>query len=143
MKQHLDTLEPDFRPILETILTEVSEATGLTWVCYCGRRTMKEQAGLYEQGRTKPGKKVTNAPAGSSPHNYGLASDCAPLKKGCQHDIWWDAPSSVWAKYGEVCEKHHITWGGHFRSITDKPHCEHPRWEIERKKWRAGEIKLP
>ena len=133
----LDTLEPDFRASLEQILAEVSAATGLTWVCYCGRRTMKEQADLYEKGRTKPGPKVTNAPPGSSAHNYGLGGDCGPLVTG-GHDIWWDAPAAIWEKYGEICEKHYITWGGHFRGIVDKPHCEHPRWESERQKWRAN-----
>lgn len=135
----LDTLEPDFKAIMEQILTETSQSTGLTWVCYCGRRTMAEQAALYEQGRTKPGKKVTKAPPGSSAHNYGLGSDCGPLMRDSQHNIWWKAPDSAWEEFGRICEKHGMVWGGHFKSLTDKPHCEHPRWQIERKKWRNGQ----
>lgn len=134
----LDTLEPDFREVIEKILTEVSAATGLTWLCVCGRRTMTEQADLYAKGRTAKGPKVTNAPPGSSAHNFGLAADCAPLTKGSQHTIWWEAPETVWQEYGRICEIHGMTWGGRFKSILDKPHCEHSRWKVEQKKWRKG-----
>jgi len=36
-----------------------------------GLRTWAEQDALYAQGRTAPGKIVTNAKAGQSYHNYG------------------------------------------------------------------------
>lgn len=134
----INTLEPDFKLVIEAILVETSAATGLTWVVVCGRRTMKEQADLYEQGRTKPGKKVTNVPPGSSAHNYGLAADCAPLVKGAGHDVFWKAPDKMWSQYGAICEKHGMIWGGHFKTINDRPHCEHPRWKAEQAKWRAG-----
>jgi len=38
-------------------------------------RTFAEQESIYAQGRTKPGKIVTNAKPGLSYHNYGLAID--------------------------------------------------------------------
>lgn len=137
MMKKLETLEPDFRTVAETILEEVSQATGLTWLCTCGRRTMSEQADLYAKGRTAKGPKVTNAPPGSSAHNYGLAFDAAPLMPGTNHSIWWDATPAAWAKYGEICERHGMTWGGHFKTIMDRPHCEHPRWRAARDIWRG------
>ena len=42
-------------------------------------RTWDEQEELYAQGRTKKGKIVTNAKAGYSWHNYGLAIDVCIL----------------------------------------------------------------
>ena len=42
-------------------------------------RSEAEQADLYAQGRTKFGKIVTDAPAGWSFHNYGVAIDIAPV----------------------------------------------------------------
>lgn len=42
-------------------------------------RTFAEQDALYAQGRTKKGKKVTNAKGGQSYHNYGLAVDIVLL----------------------------------------------------------------
>ncbi|MBA2872427.1 LAS superfamily LD-carboxypeptidase LdcB [Anoxybacillus calidus] len=40
-----------------------------------GFRSIEEQNELYAQGRTKPGKIVTNAKGGYSYHNVGLAID--------------------------------------------------------------------
>ena len=45
-------------------------------------RTFAEQDELYAQGRTKPGKRVTNAKGGQSLHNYGVAIDFALLIDG-------------------------------------------------------------
>jgi peptidoglycan LD-endopeptidase CwlK len=138
----IDTLEPDVKAIVETILAETSAATGLTWVCVQGRRTMSEQADLYAKGRTQRGPKVTNAPPGSSAHNYGLAADCAPLLRGTKHSIWWEAPAAVWSTYGAICERHGLTWGGNFRTLSDRPHCEHPRWKTARDEWRKNGCRL-
>ncbi|WP_206781644.1 M15 family metallopeptidase [Priestia endophytica] len=52
-----------------------------------GLRTFAEQNALYEQGRTKPGKIVTNARGGQSIHNYGLAFDIA---------VFDDEQNAVW-----------------------------------------------
>src|SRR5689334_1902015 len=41
-------------------------------------RTWAEQQALYEQGRSRAGKIVTNCPGGHSYHNFGLAVDCVP-----------------------------------------------------------------
>ena len=138
----LDTLEPDFKTIMEGIIKRTSEATGLTWIPVSCRRTMKEQGDLYAQGRTKAGSKVTNAPPGSSPHNFGLGCDVAPLVAGKTSEIWWDAPAAYWEVYGAYCEEVDMTWGGMFKSIVDKPHCEHPRWKKELVKWRAGKLEV-
>ncbi|WP_246303048.1 M15 family metallopeptidase [Paenibacillus plantarum] len=46
---------------------------GINIVIVQGLRTMDEQAALYAQGRTTVGSIVTNARAGYSYHNYGLA----------------------------------------------------------------------
>jgi len=45
-------------------------------------RTFAEQDAIYAQGRTKPGKIVTNSPSGLSFHNYGLAIDIVLLVDG-------------------------------------------------------------
>jgi len=45
-------------------------------------RTFAEQDAIYAQGRTKPGKIVTNAKKGLSYHNYGLAIDIVLIIDG-------------------------------------------------------------
>ena len=47
-----------------------------------GHRTWKEQDALYAQGRTKPGRKVTNARGGQSNHNFGIAGDLGIFRRG-------------------------------------------------------------
>lgn len=53
-----------------------------------GLRTFDEQTALFQQGRTTPGKIVTNAKAGQSAHNFSIAIDCTrdadPDTKGLQ-----------------------------------------------------------
>jgi peptidoglycan L-alanyl-D-glutamate endopeptidase CwlK len=85
------------------------------------RRTNEEQAALYAQGRTKPGKVVTNAKnATTSPHGHGLAFDVA-FKDEHGHIDWDDlAPFKAW---GKVVESVGLAWGGRWRR-PDYPHAE-------------------
>lgn len=117
-------LNPKFLPIAERILAKAKER-GLNLLVTCTLRTPKEQAELYAQGRTKPGKRVTNAKPGSSAHNYGLAMDVVPLIAG---KAMWDAKHPHWRIYGECVREAGAVWGGDFRSIKDLPHCEMPQW---------------
>lgn len=45
-------------------------------------RNMESQAAIYAQGRTKPGRIVTNAKPGQSFHNFRLAFDFVPIVAG-------------------------------------------------------------
>ena len=92
-------------------------------------RSMATQDALYAQGRTKPGKIVTNARAGFSYHNFHLAYDATPE---CLLALpnWGDTPAHqhetdrVWALYGELGKQQGLRWGGDFHSIKDRPHME-------------------
>ncbi len=136
----LDALEPDFKAIAEQIIAEAA-AAGIRLVVTSTRRTIAEQNRLYAQGRTAPGKIVTKAKGGQSPHNFGLAFDFCPLNESGGLD--WNAPKSVWAKVGEIAESHGMTWGGHFKTLLDLPHIEHPRWRGVRAEWQAGRVQIP
>lgn len=133
----LDALEPDFREIAEKIVAEALEA-GVKVLITSTRRTIKAQNDLYAKGRTAKGSRVTNAKGGQSPHNFGLAFDFCPVDEN--GNLNWGAPRSVWAKVGAIAESHGMTWGGNFKSITDLPHIEHPRWRQVRAEWQAGKI---
>ena len=54
-------------------------------------RDGESQNWLYAQGRTRPGRVVTNAKAGQSWHNYRLAFDFVPIVNG--KAMWNDARS--------------------------------------------------
>jgi len=74
-RRNLQTLDPRFRPLAEAFIVRVEQRTGERVLVHQARRTWPEQAVLFAQGRTTPGKKVTNAEPGESYHNYGLAFD--------------------------------------------------------------------
>lgn len=77
----LDDLRPEFRAAVDAWLADC-KADGLDLLVYCTLRARSEQAALYAQGRTLPGRVVTNAKPGESAHNYGLALDFVPLRLG-------------------------------------------------------------
>lgn len=83
-------------------------------------RDDESQQALYEQGRTKPGNKVTNARAGESYHNYRCAFDFAPIKNG---KIDWK-DTKVWTRCGEIAEKCGLEWAGRWKSFKELAHCQ-------------------
>ena len=75
-QDRISKLHPSVRDEVTKIIEEINTKflTGRAKVRIAqGLRTFAEQDALYAQGRTKPGKKVTNAKGGQSVHNYGFA----------------------------------------------------------------------
>lgn len=93
-------------------------------------RSFHEQTLLFEQGRTKPGKIVTNARAGSSFHNYGLAFDFCLLVN--EKMVSWDQLADFnmdgmadWMQVVEAFEAKGYTWGGRWKGgFKDAPHMQ-------------------
>lgn len=135
----LDSLEPEFKTIVEQVITGAEIATGLHWIATSCRRTIAEQNNLYAQGRTKPGKVVTKAKGGQSPHNFGLGCDLAPMNDG---KIWWNAPDAVWKQMADVAVQLGLAAGYYFKSIVDKPHVESKSWKEVQASWKAGKIHI-
>lgn len=73
-----ETLDPDFTGIVQHVLGTLP----YIYIVSSGLRSMSTQDALYAQGRTAPGPIVTNARAGESPHNYGMAADIYPMVGG-------------------------------------------------------------
>lgn len=84
-----------------------------------GYRTFEEQDKLFAKGRRSPGPKVTNAKAGSSFHNYGLAFDGVIIVGGKL-----DYENPLWRKVVEAFKRKGWTWGGDFSAFFDGPHLE-------------------
>jgi len=100
-------------------------AAGLNVVVICGTRTYQEQENLYAIGRTKLGKKVTNARGGYSNHNFGIAFDFVIFdgvdEEGGTGKALWDSPDM--AKAGKVAEELGLEWGGNWK-FYDAPHIQ-------------------
>lgn len=97
--------------------------------------TFAEQAAIFAQGRTVKGTIVTNARAGQSIHNYGLAFDFVLLydldNNGTFEKVSWDTlldydknGSADWQQVVQPFKKLGYSWGGDFKSISDSPHIE-------------------
>lgn len=137
----IDSLEPEFKVKIEKLLEIAKSVTGRSWIVTAGRRTMAEQKAIYAQGRTAPGKVVSNAPAGSSAHNYGLAADLAPLKADGK-TIDWNADRVLWENMADAAVEMGLTAGFYFRTIFDAPHVEDPLWKTQRELYKAGKLKV-
>ena len=137
----LDNLEPDFKEECSKILTNLEKVTGVEWCITQGTRTIAEQDALYAKGRTTQGDKVTNAKGGQSPHNFNQAIDVCPInpKDG---SLWWNAPEKYWVALGQMVEGLGDVWGGHFKSILDKPHIEDNDWKDTQTAWKEGKVKI-
>lgn len=93
-----------------------------------GNRTEEEQAALYAQGRTKPGRIVTNLDGvhRKSNHQGGRAVDCAFVDDPATKKVeTWDE-RQPWEVYGTMAEALGLRWGGRWKSPVDRPHIELP-----------------
>ena len=103
-----DGLQPDFKEKVIRWYEECKEE-GLKILVYCGYRSNEDQEKLYKQGRSTKGKKVTNARAGQSFHNYGRAIDFVPVKNG--ESSWDDTASYIKAqRIGKEFGLRPISW---------------------------------
>ena len=85
-------------------------------------RDFESQAALYAQGRTTPGNIVTNAPAGSSFHNYKCAVDIVPLINGKPN---WNTNDPVWNNIGVLGEQAGLKWAGRWQSFKEMAHFQY------------------
>lgn len=130
-KQRIDLLHPSVRCEVTNIIGECDKVlNGRAKVRVTqGTRTDAEQDELYAQGRTKPGKKVTNAKAGQSIHNYGFAVDICLIIDG-KIASWdtskdWDNDGIAdWYEVVKIFAKHGWEWGGNWKTFKDMPHFE-------------------
>lgn len=102
-------------------------------------RSFAESDELYAKGRTKPGAIVTNAKAGQSYHNYGLAIDFVIQVNGT---FSWKVDKN-WMIVVDCFKKRGFTWGGDFKSIPDAPHFEKTlgnNWKILLAKHNSGDF---
>lgn len=116
--ERLSKLHPKVRLAFKSFIEEAETSFGVVLRIVQGLRTIEEQDALYAQGRTAPGKIVTNAKGSSSYHNYGLAIDIVEIVNGGAN---WNFD---FAKLLSIAKKYGLEWGGLFKSIVDKPHYQ-------------------
>lgn len=102
-------------------MAEMLELENITIRVTQGLRTWAEQAALYAQGRTSPGKIVTDAQPGTSWHQFGLAVDVAPFDSGIPD---WNVEHPAWKRIVAVGESCGMFSGSLFRTFPDWPHFQ-------------------
>lgn len=126
MSRDLNLLHSVFRPVVDTFLADV-QAAGIDLIVTCGWRSSDEQNALYAQGRTMPGHIVTNAKAGQSAHNFGLAIDVVALRNA---KCVWAPGDPLWQTIGNIGQGHGMIWyGAPGARFPEEPHFEMPAWE--------------
>ncbi|MDE3837949.1 peptidase M15 [Bacillus methanolicus] len=102
-------------------LISLAYKEGINVIITQGLRTIEEQNALYAQGRTKPGKIVTNARGGYSYHNFGLAFDFAVLN--ADGSVNWNVDVK-WKRVGQIGKSLGLEWGGDWKDFKDYPHFQ-------------------
>lgn len=134
--ERIQLLHPKLRDEALEMYDEIVEALTGSAACRFAYtlRTFAEQDVLYAQGRSKPGKVVTNAKGGQSYHNYGLAIDIVLLvdkdKNGSFETASWDVKTDFdkdakadWMEVVQIFKRYGYEWGGEWK-FKDDPHFQ-------------------
>ncbi len=117
----LDDLHPIVKEKCKAFIA-ICLLNGIEVVITSTYRDNESQNDLYAQGRTKPGKVVTNAKAGQSWHNFRCAFDFAPLKNG---KIDWN-DTKTFQKCGALAKEFcGLEWAGDWVSFKELAHCQY------------------
>lgn len=120
----LSDLLPPARARVQAFLDACSKA-GIDILITSTYRDQEAQAALFAQGRTAPGKRVTNAKPGQSFHNWRVAIDVAPLRAG--KPVWGTTgPDGVlWERIGKIGESVGLEWAGRWDTFREFAHFQY------------------
>lgn len=113
----LNGLDPVFRDLLLK-WEQKCLYNNLTVELISGRRSFEEQTHLYAQGRTRVGAIVTNARAGYSMHNFGLAIDFTIRVNGIVRN-------DLRSQAAQIAKGMGMVYGGDWVLFPDPPHLEY------------------
>lgn len=99
---------------------DACKAQGIDVLITSTYRDAESQSALYAQGRTTPGKIVTNAKAGQSWHNWRCAFDFVPIVNGKAQ--WNDTAS--FERCGQIAESLGLEWAGRWTRFRELAHCQ-------------------
>lgn len=119
--REVSDLHPWMREKAKAFIAACKKA-GIDVILTSTYRDGESQTDLYSQGRTKPGKVVTNAKAGESFHNYRLAFDFLPVVNGKAQ--WGDA--RLFERCGVIGESLGLEWAGRWATFKELAHLQAP-----------------
>lgn len=119
-------LVPELQKKCNTFI-EMCKAQGIDVLITSTYRDFESQNALYSQGRTTPGRVVTNAKGGSSFHNFRVAFDFVPIVNG--KAVWDDL--KLFAKCGVIGKSCGLEWAGDWKSFKEYAHFQLPGLSLE------------
>lgn len=131
--QTLDAKAHEFFTQFYNLANATAATLGCRYVMTSGNRSYAEQDALYAKGRTASGSKVTNARAGQSNHNFGIAADFSVFRGNTYMDAADEdggKPShrNLARQVHKACSVHAavcgLEWGGSWKTLVDEPHYE-------------------
>lgn len=120
----LNDLHPKVKPMVEEFIQKCAD-NGIDLLVTSTYRDHESQNALYAQGRTIPGKKVTNAKGGQSWHNWRVAVDIVPMRNG--KPVWGTTGTDgeLWNKVGEIGESVGLEWAGRWKTFKEYAHFQY------------------
>lgn len=120
----IDDLAPQVKALATALVGECAES-GIDLLVTSTFRDDESQNALYAQGRTAPGRIVTNARAGQSFHNFRVAFDVVPLRAG--KPVWGTNGDdlALWQRVGAIGESLGLEWAGRWERFREFPHFQY------------------
>jgi hypothetical protein len=115
----VDELHPVLAQRVAELINRTAQQNNIASMVHDGFRSFAEQTALFNQGRTTPGPIVTNAQAGESYHNYGLAVDVVTNQNG--KPAWLEHDALLRGPIGQGLK---LEWGGAWKDFKDLPHFQ-------------------
>lgn len=118
----LADLDPAVRIVCNEHLS-LCHAAGIELIVTSTYRDYAAQEYLYSIGRTieKERRKVTNAKAGKSWHNYRVAYDVVPIVSG---KPVWNARDPIWQEVVKLGKQAGAEAGADWKTFPDLPHFQ-------------------
>ncbi|NTV01943.1 MAG: M15 family metallopeptidase [Chlorobiaceae bacterium] len=116
----IEDLLPPVQDRCERFLHECTKS-GIDLIITSTYRDFESQKTLWAQGRTMPGKIVTNARPGESYHNWRVAFDVVPVVGS--KPVWDDM--GLWQSIGAVGQACGLEWAGNWKRFREYPHFQY------------------
>jgi hypothetical protein len=123
----LDKLNPCFALRIQQLVARAN-AAGIKAAVFEGYRSPERQQWLYAQGRTRPGRLLTQRDGVTrhSEHASGVAADIYIRNEQGAFINPADVPDDVWNRLAAIGIELGLTWGGDRLPLLDRPHFEAP-----------------
>lgn len=116
----IEDLHPKVADMCQRFI-DACDKVGIDVIITSTYRDNESQAAIYAQGRTAPGKKVTNAKPGQSWHNWRCAFDFVPIVNGKAQ--WNDL--KLFERCGVIAESVGLEWAGRWQRMKESAHCQY------------------